>query len=347
MTATPLRIVVDGMGSDHAPDPELRGVVEASLKTDAEIILVGDEALLKEGLSKFHKKGSISVVHASERIEMHESPMAAVRQKKDASILVGLRLVKEGKAHGFISAGNTGAVMLGSRVVLGPIRGVSRSAICQILPTAQNPVVVLDLGANVDCTARHLCEFAEMGHTFSQMVIGVQHPRVGLLNIGEEQSKGNEVAKTVHKALSESDHIQFIGNIEPKAMFQGKADVVVCDGFVGNVILKTSESVASLMKTMIERELKATVLSKIGALLSLGAFRRLKKTTDPNEHPGAPLLGVNGVVIILHGSCTHRGVYNGVLGVQQFVSMGLNEKIRRAVETLRAAEKPAAAGTPS
>ena len=174
-----------------------------------------------------------------------------------------------------------------------------------------------------------------MGTTFSHAVLGVQNPRVGLLNIGEEQIKGNEVAKTVHKTLSKSRHLNFIGNVEPKAIFFSKADVVVCDGFVGNTILKTSEAVASLMKTLIERELRSTVLSSLGALLSKGAFRRLRKTIDPNEHPGAPLLGVNGTVIILHGSCDARAVCNGILGAKRYVDLGLNDRIREAIATLR------------
>ncbi len=336
-----MRIVVDAMGSDAAPAPELEGAVEAGRRADVEILLVGDRALLEPALAKINvsKRGpvrNVSIVHASERVTMTDSPMLAIRKKKDASLLVGLRLIKEGKADGFISAGNTGAVMLGSRVVLGPIHGVSRSAICQVLPTAKAPVVILDLGANVDCNAQHLCEFAEMGHAFSQLALGVEHPRVGLLNIGEEQAKGNEVAKTVHRNLTAAEHIHFIGNIEPKAIFQGNADVVVCDGFVGNIILKTSEAVASLIKTLTERELRSTLLSTIGGLLSLRAFRRLKKTTDPNEHFGAPLLGVNGTVIILHGSCEAKAVTNAVLGAKRYIELKLNDRIRAGIEELRA-----------
>jgi len=330
-----LRIVVDAMGSDAAPEPEVRGAVEASLNGDGEIILVGDEAALESALKAYPKRGAVSVVNASERVTMDDSPMVAVRKKKDSSLLVGLRLVKEGKADGFISAGNTGAVMLASRVVLGPIPGVSRSAICQVLPTAIDPVVILDLGANVDCSARHLCDFAEMGQVFSQLTLGVRQPRVGLLNIGEEQVKGNEVAKAVHRELTAARNINFIGNIEPKAIFQGKADVVVCDGFAGNVILKTSEAVASFVKTLVQREIRRDILSTLGGLLSLPAFRRLKKITDPNEHPGAPLLGVNGIVIILHGSCDHRGVKNAILGARDEINLGLKDHIREGIQSLR------------
>lgn len=329
-----MRFVVDAMGSDAAPTPEIEGAVAAAARSDIEIVLVGDEPTLRSELEQ-HPASSIEVVHASERVMMDEAPMMAVRKKKDSSLVVGLRMVKEGKADGFISAGNTGAVMLASRVVLGPIFGVSRSAICQLLPTEKSPVAVLDLGANVDCTAQHLCEFAEMGLAFSQIALDVENPRVGLLNIGEESAKGNEVARTVHRNLTAAEHIHFIGNIEPKAIYQGKADVVVCDGFVGNVILKTSEAVASFMKTLIQRELHSTVASRIGGLLSLGAFRRVKAKTDPNEQPGAPLLGVNGTVIILHGSCEAKAVTNAILGAKRNIEQGLNEHIRRGIEELR------------
>lgn len=331
-----MRIVVDAMGSDTAPAPEVEGaVVAAGRETDLEIVLVGDETILEPALEQHPKRADIQLVHASEHVTMQDPPMAAVRKKKDSSLLVGLRMVKEGKADGFISAGNTGAVMLGSRVVLGPIHGVARSAICQILPTKGKPVVILDLGANVDCSAQHLCEFAEMGDAFSRIALEVKHPRVGLLNIGEESAKGNEVARTVHRNLTAAEHIHFIGNIEPKAIFAGDADVVVCDGFVGNVILKTSEAVADLIKTLTERELRSTWVSRIGGLLSLGAFRRVKKTTDPNEHSGAPLLGVSGTVIILHGSCEAKAVTNAIFGAQRYIEQGLNDHIRDGIAELR------------
>jgi len=342
-----MRIAVDAMGSDAAPDPEVRGAVEATLASDTEVILVGDEPTLRAKLDVYPKRGKISIVHASEAVSMEDSPMVAIRQKKDSSLLQGLRMVKDGDADGFLSAGNTGAVMLGARVVLGPIKGVARSAICQVLPTKKNPVVVLDLGANVDCTAQHLCQFAEMGQVFSQLTLGVANPRVGLINIGEEQAKGNEIAKTVHKHLTAAKHINFIGNVEPKVLYAGGADVVVCDGFIGNIILKTSEAVAGLMKTMVEREIKATWTSKLGGLLSLGAFRRVRHRTDPNYQPGAPLLGVNGIVTIAHGSSTHDGIKNAIIGARSEFDLGLNEHIQKGIEELRASEvEPAGVEAP-
>ncbi|HOZ45024.1 MAG TPA: phosphate acyltransferase PlsX [Candidatus Hydrogenedentes bacterium] len=333
-----MRIALDAMGSDSAPVSEVHGAVVAAKSSDVEILLVGDERELKPALGAYRNPRHVTVVHASERIGMDEPPVTAIRQKKDSSLLVGLRLVKSGEADAFVSAGNTGAVMVGARTTLGPIRGVARSAICQILPTLHDPVLVLDLGANVDCTARHLCDFAEMGMIYAKRVLEVEEPRVGLLNIGEEDVKGNSVAKAVHQTLSAATHIHFVGNIEPSAMFQGAADVVVCDGFVGNVVLKTSEAVARLIGSLLKRDLKSSLISRIGALISLGALRRLKRDMDPNEYTGAPLLGVNGVVIILHGSCKARAVVNAIQGACRAVEAGLTEHIRKGVQELRQAE---------
>jgi phosphate acyltransferase len=331
-----MRIAVDAMGSDLAPTVEVEGAVEASLTDDIEVILVGKEAELRRILDRHSKYGKVSVHDASQAIAMGDAPVMAVRQKKDSSLLVALRLVKEGKADGVVSAGNTGAVMVGSRIVLGPIKGVARSALCQMLPTMDRPCLLLDLGANFDCSARHLCEFAEMGMVYSSRALDVANPRVGLLNIGEEQAKGNDLLKTVHRSLTAAPHINFVGNVEPKTLH--KADVVVCNGFVGNVVLKTSEASAALMKHLLLRELNRTWLSRIGALFSRGAFKRIRRSTDANEYPGALLLGVNGVVIILHGSCTGRGVANGIRGAAKAAEARINEHIRKGIEELRQIE---------
>ena len=326
------------MGSDRAPYVEVHGAVVASMSSGTEVVLVGDEQELQPALAAYRKPHRVSIVHAPEAIRMDEHPAKAIRTKKDSSLLVALRLVKEGGADGFVSAGNTGAVMMGARTVLGPIRGVARSAICQALPTSKDPVLVIDLGANVDCTVRHLCEFAEMGMVYSERVLGVTNPRVGLLNIGEEQVKGNEIAKAVHSTLNAVEHINFIGNVEPKGLYGGVADVVVCDGFVGNLMLKTSEAAGSLMSTLLKRELSSTWLSKVGALLSMGAFRRLKKAVDPNEYIGAPLLGVNGNVIICHGASTARGICNSIKGACRAAEAAVNAHIREGIQRLRKSE---------
>lgn len=331
-----MRIVVDAMGSDNAPYPEVEGAVDASLESDIEVILVGDQAVLEAELKKYSRHGKITIQHAAERVLMDDSPMQAIRKKKESSLLIGLRQVKEGKADAFLSAGNTGAVMMGSRVILGPIKGVSRSAICQSLPTTDGSnVVLLDLGANVDCTAEQLCQFAEMGQVYAQLTLGIKEPRVGLINIGEEQAKGNDIAKTVHKTLTASEHINFIGNVEPKVVFSGKADVVVCDGFTGNIILKTSEAIAGLMKHILQEELMSSWVTKLGALLSKKAFVNLKKRSDPNEKIGALLLGVNGIVVILHGSCTSAGVKNALIGAKEEFELGLTQHLQQGIEELR------------
>ncbi|HPO15177.1 MAG TPA: phosphate acyltransferase PlsX [Candidatus Hydrogenedentes bacterium] len=330
-----MRIAVDAMGSDRAPDVEVEGAVTASLESDTEILLVGDEAVLNEKLAKFTKHGAVSVVHATEAIKMNEPPVMAIRKKRDSSLMVAMRLVKENRADAFVSAGNTGAVVVAARTILGPLRGVARSAICQCLPTATGRVVLIDLGANVDCSTRQLCEFAEMGIAYSHYALGVENPRVGLLNIGEEVGKGGQVAKEVHQNLSAAAHVNFIGNIEPKAMYRGEADVVVCDGFVGNIILKTSEAVASLMGKLMREKLESSNMSKFGAVLARKSLYDLKKTIDPNEYPGAPLLGVNGVVIIIHGSSTPRGVSNAILGARTAFETKLNEHIHENIELLR------------
>jgi glycerol-3-phosphate acyltransferase PlsX len=333
-----MRIAVDAMGSDAAPLPEIGGALEAARSGRCEVVLVGDEARLRPALEAQGRHDGVSIVHATQAIAMTDDPFVAFRRKRDSSLRVALRLHKEGKVDAVVSAGNTGAVVVGSRLMLGFIEGVSRAPICTLLPTAQNPVCMLDQGANVDCSARQLCEFAEMGMVYSMRVLGVKRPRVGLLNIGEETAKGNELAKTVHRNLKAAKNIHFIGNVEPRAMYEGAADVVICDGFVGNMVLKTSEAAAALMAKLLKRELQATLFSKLGALFSTGAFKRLKRVVDPNEHCGAPLLGVNGVVHILHGASTAEGVANGIRGAVQTVEKEITNYIREGIRELRATE---------
>lgn len=334
-----LRIAIDAMGSDNAPFPEVHGAIKAAKSGDKELILVGDQAKLDEAIKKAGGlPDNVTVVHASEAIGMHEQPMIAVRKKKDASLLVAIRLVKTGDADAIVSAGNTGAVMLAARIILLPIPGVARSAIAQLLPTLTTPSLLLDLGANVDCNARHLCDFAEMGVVYMRQVVGMENPSVGLLNIGEEQAKGNELSKTVHRNLTAAPHINFTGNVEPRALFDGVVDVVVCDGFVGNMVLKTSEGAGKFVRNLLKRELKSTWLSMLGALLSFGAYKRLQKIVDPNEYPGAPLLGVNGVAIILHGACTPQGICRAIEGAADEVKTEITEHIRKGIAELREAE---------
>lgn len=336
-----MRIAVDAMGSDGAPEIEVQGAVAASLDADWEVILVGDEAVLQPLVDKFPKRGKVSIVHASQAIGMHEQPVLAVRQKKDSSLMVAMRLVKEGLADAVVSAGNTGAVMVAARTVLVPIRGVARSALSQVLPTVKGRVVLLDLGANVDCTARHLCDFAEMGVAYSHYALGVENPRVGLLNIGEEGGKGSQAAKDAYRTLSGESQVNFVGNIEPRALFGGEADVVVCDGFVGNIILKTGEAVAGFMAKLMREKLESSSMSKLGAVLARKSLQELKHTIDPNEYTGAPLLGINGIVIVIHGASLARGVANAIRGAALAFENRLTDHIRENIERLRAIERTA------
>ncbi|MFP4501785.1 MAG: phosphate acyltransferase PlsX [Candidatus Hydrogenedentota bacterium] len=336
-----MRIVLDAMGSDNAPSVEVAGAVMASHDTDAEITLVGDEVAITAELEQQDKHHNVQVVHASEHITMDDAPPLAVRKKKDSSLLVALRRLKHGEADAVVSAGNTGAVVIASRAMVGALEGVSRAAICQALPTMTGSVSILDLGANVNCTARHLCEFAEMGIAYSHFALGVEEPRVGLLNIGEEALKGTHVAKEVHRSLTAAPHVNFIGNMEPKALYSGAADVAVCDGFIGNLFLKTSEAVAGFMGKMIREEFEGSSMSKIGAVLARNALKSLKRRADPNEYPGAPLLGINGLVIILHGSVTAKGVANAIHGTIVAHDNKLNDHIQENIQELRVLEQAA------
>jgi phosphate acyltransferase len=333
-----VRIALDAMGSDTPPHVEVEGAVHASLNSDIEIVLVGDESLLQEKLAAYPKKGHISIRHAPETIEPHEPPVMAVRKKKQSSLLIAMRMVKEGEAEAVISAGNTGAVMVAARTILGPIPGVARPAISQTLPTLQGRTVMLDLGANVDCSARQLCQFAEMGIAYSHYALGVENPRVALLNIGEENLKGGAIAREAYTSLSQTPHVNFVGNVEPRALSEGKADVVVCDGFIGNLFLKTSEAVAYFMGKMIREHFESSSMSKIGAVLARKALMQMKQKVDPNEYPGAPLLGINKTVIILHGSCAPRGVENAIFGTRTAIENNLIEHIRESIRVLRGNE---------
>ncbi len=342
-----MRIAVDAMGSDAPPNVEVEGAVQACLNSDIEVVLVGDETLLREKLSAYPKVGNVQIRHAPEVVSPHEPPVLAVRKKKQSSLLVAMRMVKEGEAQAIISAGNTGAVMVAARIMLGTIPGVSRPAVSQTLPNLKGKAVVLDLGANVDCSARQLCQFAEMGVAYSRYALGVENPRVALLNIGEENLKGGAIAREAHAVLSQAKHLNFVGNVEPRAMTEGRADVVVCDGFIGNLFLKTTEAVAYFMGKMIRETFESTSMSKIGAVLARKALLQMKHTVDPNEYPGAPLLGINGTVIILHGSCTAKGVENAILGTRLAVENNLIDHIRENIRVLRNIESTPDEGTSS
>ena len=316
------RIALDAMGGGNAPGEIVRGGVDAAIGLeDVKVLLVGVKELIDAELAKYPKevaaatkKGTLEVIHAPDVAEMDESPVTAVRKKKDCSINVAMRLVKDGKADAFVSAGNSGAVATSAILNLGRIKGVQRPAIATVLPTRipRRPLLLLDAGANMDCHADWLVQFAIMGSVYSQGVLKRTKPLVGLLSIGTEGCKGNEMTKETFRLLKEVQGIDFRGNVEGHDIFQGQTDVVVCDGFVGNVVLKTSESLAHAVSYFLKRECFRGMFRVLGALLLKGAFKSLKAQLDPDIYGGAPLLGVPGAVIITHGSSSHKAIYHAV-----------------------------------
>ncbi len=343
----PIDIVLDAMGSDKAPDPEIRGAILACRQLDVRVHLVGPEDVLRPKLREALKTSArpafpgapggfpgnkkprlpIFMVQASEWISMEDKAAQAVRSKRDSSMRVGLKMVREGRAAGFITAGNTGAAMATAKMVLGSLAGVDRPALTAMLPTSTGqPCVLLDVGANVDCDPENLVQFAVMGHMYAKNVLHVAHPRVGLLSIGEEDSKGNSLTRDTLPLLRGLG-LNFIGNVEGRDLFNGHADVVVCDGFVGNVALKTSEGLAKLVSSSLRESLKSTVTSQVGAMLSQKAFKAFKSRLDYSEYGGAPLLGVRGVCVVGHGSSNERAVMNGIRVAAEFASASVNSGI--------------------
>jgi phosphate acyltransferase len=334
----PSVIALDAMGSDRAPKPEIEGAIHAARHYGVRVQLVGPEATIKAELDR-HPTASrlpIEIVHASEYITM-EDKVEAIRGKRDSSMRVGLRLVREGRAGGFVTAGNTGAAMATAKMVLGAIPGVDRPALAAVFPTAPGTAaILLDVGANVDCTPQNLEQFAVMGEIYSRAMFGTRRPRVGLLSIGEEENKGNELTRDAFSLLKRLP-LNFVGNVEGRDLFNGHVDVIVADGFVGNVALKISEGVANLVRTALKESLKATITRQVGYLLSRSAFSDFKKRIDHTEYGGAPLLGVKGVCIITHGSSNTNAMKNAVRVAAEFAQRGINESIERGLAALRPA----------
>ncbi|MBW4039610.1 MAG: phosphate acyltransferase PlsX [Acidobacteria bacterium] len=343
----PIDIVLDAMGSDKSPEPEIRGAILACRQLDVRVHLVGPEDVLRpklrEALKTYSRSGfgeqarlPIFIVQASEWIGMGDKAAQAVRSKRDSSMRVGLKMVREGRAAGFVTAGNTGAAMATAKMVLGSLAGVDRPALAGVLPTTTGqPCVLLDVGANVDCDPENLVQFAVMGHMYAKNVLRVAQPRVGLLSIGEEDSKGNSLTRDTFPLLKELTTreipINFIGNVEGRDLYNGQADVIVCDGFIGNVALKTSEGLVKLVNSTMRESLKSTVTSQVGALLSQKAFKAFKKRLDYSEYGGAPLLGVRGVCIVGHGSSNERAVMNGIRVAAEFAAAEVNAGIEAAL----------------
>jgi glycerol-3-phosphate acyltransferase PlsX len=332
----PIDIVVDAMGSDKAPEPEVRGAILACRQLDVRVHLVGPEEIIRPSLRRalggLHLP--IFVAPASEWISMDDKAAQAVRTKRDSTMRVGLKMVREGRAAGFFTAGNTGAAMATAKMVLGMLSGVERPALATILPTVHHtPSLLLDVGANVDSDPDNLVQFAVMGNIYSRNVLKVPSPRVGLLSIGEEDSKGNSLTRDTLPLLREVKNINFIGNVEGRDLFNGHADVAVCDGFVGNVALKSVEGVGKLVSVLLRESLKSTVTSQVGALLSRKAFNEFKKRLDYSEYGGAPLLGVRGVCIVGHGSSNEKAVMNGIRVTAEFAQAEVNSGIEAALRS--------------
>lgn len=334
-------IAVDAMGADKAPKPEVEGAILAARHYHVKVLLVGREDRIIEELA-LHPSAQdlpIEVVHASEHIGMHEKAAQAVRAKRDSSMRVGLRLVREGKAAGFVSAGNTGAAMATAKMVLGALPGVDRPALAAVFPTAAGTAaIMIDVGANVDSKPHNLEQFAVMGEIYARTILGNLRPRVGLLSVGEEESKGNELTREAYPLIKRLP-VNFVGNVEGRDIYNGKVDVVVCDGFVGNVALKTSEGLVEAVRYLLKEALKSTITSQVGYLLSRRAFTEFKKRLDYSEYGGAPLLGLKGVVIVSHGSSNANAIKNAIRVASEFANSGINPKIEREL----AAVKPAGA----
>lgn len=326
-------IVVDAMGSDKAPYTEIEGVAQALKEFPLSVTLVGREDLIRKALKQHDTKGlSIRVVNASEVIAMNESAATAVRKKKDSSIHVACRLVRDGQAGGFVSAGNTGAIMATSKLVMGTLESVDRPGLAAVLPTKNGACVLIDVGANVDCKPRQMVQFAIMGHMYSKKILHKAKPTIGLMSIGEEESKGNELTKEVYKILSTSK-LNFVGNVEGRDVYDGKTDVIVCDGFTGNVALKISEGLIESMLMLLKEELSRNWTSKVGALLTQQSFRALKRKLDYSEYGGAPLLGVRGVTIICHGNSNSNAIKNAIRVANEFCQMNINDRIQQEISS--------------
>ncbi|MBV9503597.1 MAG: phosphate acyltransferase PlsX [Acidobacteriia bacterium] len=337
-----LTIAVDAMGGDHAPKSEVEGSIRAASNFDIKITLVGQEDLLRRELDQYDWRGlPIEIVHASERVTMNDSAARAVRTKRDSSLRVASRLVRDGYAQGIVSAGNTGAVMATAKMVLGLVPGVERPASVGVLPTVEgSPVLLVDVGANVDCSPRMLAQFAIMAEIYSRTVLRRFQPRVGILSIGEEEHKGNELTRAAWPLL-QSLNINFIGNVEGGDIYSGNVDVIVCDGFTGNVALKVSEGIVEMVKHLLHESLEATITRKIGYVLSKAAFADFKKRLDYSEYGGAPLLGVRGVCIICHGRSNANAIKNAIRVAKEFSGAGINQHIE---EQLRPIVREAGAG---
>ncbi|MBA3014996.1 MAG: phosphate acyltransferase PlsX [Proteobacteria bacterium] len=348
-----MRIALDAMGGDHGSDQLIAGALEAVCVYGHQVVLVGDQQTLQQLLDQQIKQhliqcsgqgacardrnehlAKISIVHTTQVVGMEESPMDGIRKKKDSSIRVAFQLLRQHQVEAVVSAGNSGATLAAAVKEVGRLPGISRPGIAGIFPTLKQPLVMMDVGANVDCRPQHLFQFAIMATAFSKALFGIEHPKVALLSIGEEGGKGNALVKSTHEILRQST-LNYIGNVEGRDVFRGDVDVMVCDGFVGNICLKLSEGLAEALVSMLREELKRSLKSKVGYLLTRKAYANIKKRTDYAEYGGGPLLGFNGTGIICHGRSNAMAIKNAIRVAGELVNNKMNERI---IEMLGASE---------
>ncbi len=335
-----MRIAVDAMGGDHAPSEIVKGAVMAAEENDIRVLLIGDESLLRQ---ETEETARVRIVHAAEVIEMNESPVSAVRRKKEASIVKAVQMVKDGVADGVVSAGHTGATMAAGLLILGRIAGVERPALVSVIPRPTGCTVLLDVGANIDCRPSHLVQFAIMGSVYAELGLGIVLPRVGLLSNGEERTKGNELSLATYPLLERAP-IHFIGNVEGRDLFSGRVDVIVCDGFIGNIVLKTGEGLAKAFSQLIKQELTASWMAKMSAAMAARTLRNIRDRFDYAEYGGVPLLGVNGVVVVSHGKSKAKAIKNAIRTAAEAARMdlvrsigdGISEALLKGAETVNA-----------
>ncbi|MBQ8803602.1 MAG: phosphate acyltransferase PlsX [Tyzzerella sp.] len=328
------RVALDAMGGDNAPAEIVKGAIDAvNKRKDIKVLLVGQEEVVKKELAQYtYDKGQVEVINATEVIETAEPPVLAIRKKKDSSIVVALNLVKKGEADAFVSAGSSGAILVGGQLIAGRIKGVERPPLAPLIPTAKGVSLLIDCGANVDARPSHLVQFAKMGSIYMENIVGIKNPKVAIVNIGAEEEKGNALVKETFPLLKECEDINFVGSIEARNIPQGDADVIVCEAFVGNVILKLYEGLASVLVKEIKQGMLSSLRSKIGALLVKPALKNTMKRFDTSEHGGAPLLGLNGLVVKTHGSSKAIEVSNSIIQCVTFKEQKISDKIRERIQ---------------
>lgn len=335
------KVAVDAMGGDNAPSEIVKGVVNAvNARADVKVFLIGQEAVVKQELAKYtFPSEQIELVDAPEVIEMAEPPAVAIRKKKQSSIVIGMNMVKEKQCDAFVSAGSSGAILVGGQIIVGRTKGIRRPPLAPLIPTEAGVSLLIDCGANVDAKPNNLLQFAQMGSIYMEHVVGIQNPRVAIVNIGAEEEKGNALVKETMPLLKECKDINFVGCIEARDIPKGQVDVIVCEAFVGNVILKLYEGLSSTLIGVIKKGLMSTLKSKIGAALALPSLKNTLKAFDATEYGGAPLLGLNGLVVKTHGSAKAKEVTNSIFQCVTFNEQDINGKIREQIKIEESAEE--------